>query len=58
MASAAVEKGVYEEMMRVVKACAVRIWWHLRPLSKRVYSTVGAPQGSWSGLIDVFAMCS
>ncbi|TVU08931.1 hypothetical protein EJB05_42358, partial [Eragrostis curvula] len=35
MASAAVDAGVYEEMLRVVEACSARIRWRLRPPSKR-----------------------
>ncbi|KAM3276737.1 hypothetical protein ACQJBY_044869 [Aegilops geniculata] len=31
----AAEAGVYEEMLRVVEACAARIRWRLRPQSKR-----------------------
>ncbi|CAN6198526.1 unnamed protein product [Urochloa humidicola] len=34
-ASASVGAGSYEEMLRVVEACAVRIRWRLRPGSKR-----------------------
>ncbi|CAL5087361.1 unnamed protein product [Urochloa decumbens] len=34
-ASAAAGAGAYEEMLRVVEACAVRIRWRLRPGSKR-----------------------
>ncbi|XP_062199243.1 uncharacterized protein LOC133901774 isoform X1 [Phragmites australis] len=34
-AAAAVEAGAYEEMLRVVEACAARIRWRLRPGSKR-----------------------
>jgi hypothetical protein len=45
MASAAVEKRVYEEMMRVVEACVVRIWWRLRPLSKRRLLNRRCPSG-------------
>ncbi|PAN13358.1 hypothetical protein PAHAL_2G331000 [Panicum hallii] len=35
MAAAAAEAGAFEEMLRVVEACAVRIRWRLRPGSKR-----------------------
>lgn len=31
----AAEPGAYEEMLRVVEACAARIRWRLRPQSKR-----------------------
>lgn len=31
----AADAGVYEEMLRVVEACAARIRWRLRPQSKR-----------------------
>jgi hypothetical protein len=31
----AAEAGAYEEMLRVVEACAARIRWRLRPQSKR-----------------------
>ncbi|WVZ65559.1 hypothetical protein U9M48_014900 [Paspalum notatum var. saurae] len=32
---AAAAAGAYEEMLRVVEACASRIQWRLRPSSKR-----------------------
>nr|CAB3504819.1 unnamed protein product [Digitaria exilis] len=35
MATVAAGAGAYEEMLRVVEACAVRIRWRLRPGSKR-----------------------
>ncbi|RLM84672.1 uncharacterized protein C2845_PM04G22160 [Panicum miliaceum] len=35
MAAAAAGAGAFEEMLRVVEACAVRIRWRLRPGSKR-----------------------
>nr|CAB3504690.1 unnamed protein product [Digitaria exilis] len=35
MAAVAAGEGAYEEMLRVVEACAVRIRWRLRPSSKR-----------------------
>ena len=35
MAAAGAGAGAFEEMLRVVEACAVRIRWRLRPGSKR-----------------------